>query len=162
MNKLLFIIVLLYAASAHAQDAWLPDPALTPGVTNPAVTQDNIKTTICQSGWTATIRPPASYTTALKKTQLTQTRYTDKNTRDFEEDHFLSLEIGGSPTDPQNLWPQPFAGNCGARVKDRIEGKLKRLVCAGTITLEEAQKAITPNWVQAYSKWVSPLECNNP
>jgi hypothetical protein len=42
-----------------------PNPALTPGVTNPAVTQANIKTTICKSGWSATVRPPESYTEAL-------------------------------------------------------------------------------------------------
>jgi len=45
----------------------LPDPACTPGATNSAVTRATIATTICRSGYTKTIRPPASYTGALKR-----------------------------------------------------------------------------------------------
>ncbi len=44
----------------------LPDMTRTPGVANPAVTQDSIDQTICVSGWTKTIQPPASYTSKLK------------------------------------------------------------------------------------------------
>jgi hypothetical protein len=44
-----------------------PDPETTPGVVNPDVTQGNIQQTICVRGWTATIRPPASYTNTQKK-----------------------------------------------------------------------------------------------
>ena len=63
---------------ALGQDVPVPDIArpihhLFPGATNPEVTQATINTTICQSGWTATIRPPASYTTSLKKTQMEST-----------------------------------------------------------------------------------------
>ena len=38
----------------------LPDPQCTPGSINTSVTQDNIKNTICVSGFTKTIRPPVS------------------------------------------------------------------------------------------------------
>jgi hypothetical protein len=38
-----------------------PDHATTPGVVNPDITQANIQQTICTRGWTATVRPPASY-----------------------------------------------------------------------------------------------------
>lgn len=40
----------------------LPDPACTPGAIDPAVTQANISSTICRSGYTSTVRPPASDT----------------------------------------------------------------------------------------------------
>ena len=76
-------------------------------MTNPDVTQDTIDSTICVSGWTATVRPPASYTTALKIQQIADYGYTDTSTADYEEDHFIPLELGGSPTDPGNLWPEP-------------------------------------------------------
>ena len=36
----------------------------------PEVKQSTIKKTICKSGWTATIRPPVSYTNALKIKQM--------------------------------------------------------------------------------------------
>ena len=91
-----------------------PDPETTPGVTNPEVTQANIHQTICVTGWTATIRPPQSYTGTLKKQQLKSVRFTDKNPAHYEEDHFISLELGGSPRDPKNLWPEMW-GRRGLR-----------------------------------------------
>ncbi|MBV8598859.1 MAG: hypothetical protein JO017_08565, partial [Actinobacteria bacterium] len=36
----------------------LASPTLTPGATNPDVTQATIGSTICVRGWTATVRPP--------------------------------------------------------------------------------------------------------
>jgi hypothetical protein len=127
----------------------------TTGAINPAVTQANIQQTICKANYTATIRPPASYTTKLKTTQLgtTYKSFTDKNLASYEEDHLISLEIGGNPTDPKNLWPQPYAG-IGARIKDQVENKLHNLVCSGKITLAQAQKEIATNWYAAYQKYV--------
>jgi hypothetical protein len=46
-------------------------------VTNPDVTQDTIDSTICVSGWTSTVRPPSSYTTALKIQQIAEYGYTN-------------------------------------------------------------------------------------
>lgn len=136
--------------SFAAAVALLP-PATTPGATNPAVTQSNIHSTICVSGWTKTIRPPASYTNALKKKQLRS--YSDKKPGDYEEDHLISLEIGGAPRDPKNLWPEPYPS---ARQKDQVEDKLKRLVCSGQVSLAYAQACIRKNW-QACVKKVSHL-----
>ena len=129
--------------------------AVTPGAINPAVTQANIQKTICVSGYTATIRPPASYTTKLKKTQLAgdYKAFTDKDLASYEEDHLISLEIGGNPTDPKNLWPEPYAGT-GARFKDQVENKLHDFVCAGKMPLAQAQKEIATNWYTAYQKYI--------
>jgi hypothetical protein len=85
-----------------------PDPSLTPGALNPAVTQATIQSTICVSGWTATIRPSESFTDALKVTQIGQYGYSDTSTADYEEDHLISLELGGAPADVRNLWPEPY------------------------------------------------------
>ncbi len=130
-----------------------PDPALTPGSLNPAVTQADIGSTICASGWTATIRPPESYTNDLKKTQIGQYGYADKSAASYEEDHLISLELGGNPTDPKNLWPEPYTvslsdgRSVGAHVKDAFESKLKKEVCAGTMTLAQAQTEVGDHWV---------------
>lgn len=131
--------------------------ATTPGAVNPDVTQANIESTICVSGWTKTIRPPASYTTRLKKQQMAA-RHLSGSTSDYEEDHIISLELGGHPTDPDNLWPQPWAGTYGARKKDQLENRLKRMVCAHTITLAEAQSAIRTDWAAAYIKYIGALK----
>jgi hypothetical protein len=139
-----------------ASGAILPNRARTPGAVNPAVTESDIGSTICKSGWTSTIRPPSSVTTALKKHQLA-TGYAykgDMKTKDYEEDHLISLELGGAPASAANLWPEPYNVTDGARVKDRIENKLHSLVCAHTLTLAAAQQAIATNWWTAYQKYV--------
>jgi hypothetical protein len=124
----------------------LPDPICTPGVTDSRVMQDNIQTTICVSGYTKTVRPPAAYTTSLKKQQMIAYGYTDTNPADYEEDHLIPLELGGHPTDPKNLWPQPRNGAYPASAKDRKENTLHANVCAGLVTLAAAQAAIALNW----------------
>ena len=129
----------------------LPDPSCTPGVYNSAVTQSTIGSTICVSGWTATVRPPTSYTNALKAQGIIDYGYSDTNMSDYEEDHQIPLELGGSPRDPNNLWPEPHSGTKNSTTKDGVETKLKNAVCNGTITLNAARTAIKANWTTALS-----------
>lgn len=144
-------------ASGAQLDWVLPIKKYTPGATSPSVNQDNIQSTICKSGWTDTIRPSTSYTNKLKTDQLASTyksfaKKWGTNLSAYEEDHLISLQLGGSPTDPKNLFPQPYAG-LNARTKDVVETALKRLVCSGKLKLVDAQKAISTNWVIAYNKY---------
>jgi len=109
---------------------------LTPGVVNPDVTQQTIGETICQHGWTKTIRPPSSYTNELKLEQMELYRRTG-SASDYQEDHLISLELGGHPTDPRNLWPEPIER---AVAVDDVEDELNAKVCAGEISLAEGQR----------------------
>jgi hypothetical protein len=109
---------------------------LTPGVLNPAVTQANIASTICRHGWTRTIRPPVSYTNGLKATGLRRYRLRGPPSA-YQEDHLISLELGGDPTDPRNLWPEPYPR---AAAVDRIENDLNHRVCTGALSLADAQR----------------------
>lgn len=131
----------------------LPDPACTPGSTNPSVTQSTIDSTICVSGWTSTVRPPTSYTNPLKVKQITEYGYGDTSTADYEEDHYIPLELGGNPRDPKNLWPESRLGPSGSTAgdKDTVENKLKKLVCSGQVGLTAAQRAIATDWRTAVS-----------
>jgi hypothetical protein len=125
-----------------------PDPACTPGALNPAVTQLTIASTICASGWSATVRPPVAYTQALKLSQMVA--YSLKGRPGlYEEDHLIPLELGGAPTDPRNLWPQRWDGPLGAHAKDVIENRLRVGVCAGRLTLAAAQDSIAGDWEAA-------------
>jgi hypothetical protein len=108
-----------------------------PGVTDPAVTQANIAQTICQPGYTKTVRPPVSYTNRLKR-KLYASRHLKGGLRAYELDHLVPLEVGGAPRDPANLWMEPIAD---ARKKDRVENVAHRLVCSGRLSLADAQKA---------------------
>lgn len=129
--------------------SFIPDPTCTPGSLNPLVTQETISKTICVSGYTATIRPSTYYTNKLKKQQIIEYGYLDTELKNYEEDHFISLELGGSPDDPKNLWPEPHPSY---NEKDRVENYLHKQICSGAMTLAEAQKAITINWYEVYKK----------
>jgi hypothetical protein len=53
---------------------------------------------------------------------------------------------GGHPNDPRNLWPEfPHSPN----PKDKVEDELHKKVCAGQITLLEAQQIISRDWTKA-------------
>ncbi|MDQ2781794.1 MAG: hypothetical protein M3Y26_04560 [Actinomycetota bacterium] len=106
---------------------------------NPAVTQATITTTICVSGYTKTIRPPQSYTGPLKVHQITTYGYADTSTGSYEEDHAIALEVGGAPSAPANLWPEPHAAS---GPDDTLENTLKAQVCSGALTLADAQSQL--------------------
>ncbi|HEV8461276.1 MAG TPA: hypothetical protein VGQ38_11260 [Gaiellaceae bacterium] len=110
--------------------------ARTPGVINPDVTQARLRDTVCKHGWTRTVRPPTSYTNALKRQQLRAYGLRGPPSA-YQEDHLISLELGGNPTDPRNLWPEPYPR---ASHVDQIENELNRQVCTGQLTLAAAQR----------------------
>jgi hypothetical protein len=131
-----------------------PDPVRTPGAVNPDIHQDGIEQTICNPHWsTRSIRPSADYTNRLKFDQIAEYGDLDTNPRDYEEDHLIPLELGGNPTDPHNLWPEPYETSIpdgGARSKDAVENYLHREVCTGYLTLEQAQREIVSDWYRVY------------
>lgn len=114
-----------------------------------------MRRTICVSGYTETVRPSSSYTDAIKQRQLAAGYRLgrDTDTSDYEEDHLVPLELGGSPTSVRNLWPEPYRGT-GARAKDTLENTLHGLVCDGALPLRTAQHAIAANWWRAYQRYV--------
>ena len=114
----------------------LADPVRTPGVLNPEVTQATILATICRHGWTATVRPPVEYTNALKRDQMRAYGEIGPPSA-YQEDHLISLELGGDPTDPRNLWPEPYPR---AAAVDQIENQLNGEVCSGSLSLHDAQE----------------------
>ena len=125
----------------------LPDLACTPGELNTQVSQSNIQQTICTAGYTRTIRPPVSYTDPLKLELMRSYRLTGAAGA-YELDHLVSLELGGDPRSPKNLWPEAYAPAPGAHEKDRVEGYLHRQVCSGAMPLVDAQSKIKGDWTQ--------------
>ena len=120
-------------------------PSTTPGALNPSVTQSNIHQTICDSGWTATVRPPASFTDKLKAQQM-QALGLKGDPHLWEEDHRVPLSSGGAPQDPRNLWPQKWEGSQGAHAKDAIEDQVHRAICSGRITLKQGREIFLGDW----------------
>jgi hypothetical protein len=134
---LLLLGVAIVAPDRAAQKSpYHADPVRTPGVLNPDVTQATINATICVHGWTKTIRPPTSYTNELKQEQMREYGVGGAMS-DYQEDHLISLELGGHPSDPRNLWPQPYPR---ASNVDTIENELNDKVCSGELSLADAQR----------------------
>jgi hypothetical protein len=100
------------------------------------------------SGYTATIRPPTSYTNPLKVQSIKAYGYNDTSLSSYEEDHLIPLEVGGSPRNVSNLWAQPHYGTYTSLQKDGFENYLHRQVCSGAIQLAEAQSEIAKDWVK--------------
>lgn len=145
MKKIALASLLFVASSVFA--ASVP----VPGRVDQHVRQSNIDKTICVKGYTATVRPHNDYTKRLKLKQIKEFGLPG-TAADYYEDHLISLELGGDPKDPKNLFPQPIAES---KKKDVIEDKLHDLVCSKQITLSEAQRAIAKDWQAAYTKYVT-------
>jgi hypothetical protein len=126
--------------NCHSENG-LPDSVCTPGEVR---TKD--ANNICHGGGTKQFRPPSSFTNALKRQQLIAYGYADTNPADYEEDHLISLEIGGSGADPKNLWPEPHAGKDNSFDKDKVENWMHRQICSGAMTPEAAQRGISTDW----------------
>lgn len=130
--KVAIMFALLLSGTAWA------NPSDPPGAINPDVTQSNLSQTVCVPNWTKTVRPPVSYTNKLKLEQMKALGLTGKPS-DFEEDHELDLACGGAPRDPNNLHPQSWVGDYGAKTKDVLESLEHRRLCKGEITLAQCQ-----------------------
>lgn len=129
-------------------DNWLPDKKCTPGLVNRSVTQSNIKSTICKSGWAEQQRKtvPDSYYAQGKARSLREYGYyAGRDIRTYEYDHLVPISVGGAVTDLRNLWvehddtPNP---------KDAVEAKVKAAVCDGRMTLAAARQGFQKDWTK--------------
>ncbi len=71
-------------------------------------------------------------------------------TGEYEVDHLVSLELGGS-NDIANLWPEAANPRPGFHEKDQVENYLHDQVCSGAVPLDQAQYQIATNWLQVYN-----------
>jgi len=117
----ILVLLTVSASGARAQSS-LPDASTIPGAVNPAVTQKTIGETICIPGWTRIVRPAVGYTEELKRQQMAAFGYHDRRLSHYEEDHLIPLGLGGAPSDPRNLWPEPRTppDGWGADRKDEL------------------------------------------
>lgn len=123
-----------------------PDPRLTPGDTLDVTKQD-----ICTPGYSKKVRDVPQ---AVKEEAYREYGITSRLPREYEVDHLISLELGGSNS-IKNLWPQSFqTESLNAHVKDKLENKLHEMICNGQIDMKTAQHDIATDWVAAYQKYV--------
>lgn len=129
-----------------------PNPALTPGATDPRITQRNIKETICSPLYLAEAQPAATYANRVKIIQIARYGYARADPAMYEEDHFIPVELGGDPDAPSNMWPEPTSPAPGSHEKDQVEASLNEQVCSGSMSLTAAQQAILNDWMAIYNR----------
>jgi hypothetical protein len=122
-----------------------PNPRLTPGATLPLTQTD-----VCTTRESA-VRPRLVLP-AVGKQVFAEYGIRNPQPYRYELDYLIDPDLGGSD-DARNLWPQPYSAQWNAHVKDALEEHLRELVCAGTITLAQAQKDISVDWISAYKKY---------
>ncbi len=121
-----------------------PDPALTPGATLPVTAAD-----ICVPGYSHAVRNVPS---DVKKQAYAEYGIAHHAAGEFEVDHLISLELGGSNS-LKNLWPQSYHTQpWNAHVKDALENALHEDVCTNQMPLAQAQQAIATDWIGAYQR----------
>jgi hypothetical protein len=130
-------------------EGFVQNPSMTPG---DVLTTD--RTQICTPGYTKTVRNVPS---SLKHQVYHAYGIPTHKPGDYEIDHLISLELGGSNS-VRNLWPESFKSQpLNAHVKDEIENKLHVMICNGQIGVSQAQQEIAHDWTVAYTKYIGPL-----
>lgn len=119
----------------------LPDFACSPGA---VLTTDS--KIICVSGYTKTVR---NVTEATKKKVFAEYGIPYSQRSNYEVDHIISLELGGS-NDISNLYPESYLIKNGAKTKDIFENYLHKQICNGKMEVAEAQRQISSDWFYYY------------
>ena len=125
----------------------LQDTECTPGDILSNVTKDQV----CRSGYASSVR---NVTTSTKNKVYAAYGITHHIAGEYEVDHLVSLELGGS-NDISNLWPEAASPKPGFHEKDKVENYLHDQVCSGAIALQQAQIEIATNWLNVYNQMPS-------
>jgi hypothetical protein len=128
-----------------SQTVYLPNPTLTPGDV-----LDVTKDDVCVPGYSQKVR---NVPESVKKQVYAEYGITSHQPGEYEVDHLISLELGGSNS-VKNLWPESYKGEWNAHVKDKLENKLHQKVCDGSLDLSMARHEIATNWIAAYQKYL--------
>jgi hypothetical protein len=144
VKPLPFILAIaLMASPVWADTTIVPDPTLTPG----AVRTTDVAL-ICSAG----TRELRHWSRERDDFILREYGLPAGPHPQYEIDHLVPLGLGGSDEDA-NLWPEPrrpLEPTWNAEAKDRLEWRLRDVVCGGQLDVREAQKAIAEDWTEAY------------
>jgi len=144
------ILGLYHVHKEEARSTWvnqaaeIPSPRLTPGAAR-AIDREEL----CHSALPKNGVVPAG----LRQRVFAAYGMANADPRGFEVDYLITPALGGAE-DIRNLWPQPYRSAVwNAGVKDALEDRLRDLVCRGQLDLNEAQRAISTDWIAAYKKY---------
>jgi hypothetical protein len=92
----------------------------------------------------------AGITAKLEKKVFARYRLPWERRSEFKIDHLIPTELGGADT-LDNLWPQSVrARPYGTDRKELLAEVLMKKVRDGKLTVEQAQEAISRDWIDAF------------
>ena len=130
--------------SAQQRPSYLPNPKLTPGATVKIG-----KDSLCAGSETV----DGSLSISLKRKVFELYGMRTESAVPHNIDHLIPVSLGGSNA-IENLWPQPLSGEWSYSQKNKLERRLRKLVCSGELDLETAQREISTDWVSAFKKYM--------
>ena len=128
----------------QATPSFMPNPKLTPGAT-----LDVPQKELCEHGFESSDRTiPITL-----KIQVADRYGIGADVAGYNVDHLIPVGLGGSNS-LKNLWPQPLSGEWSYQKKNRLEARLRKMVCSGDLELKKAQQEIATDWVSSYKKYM--------
>jgi hypothetical protein len=126
------VVTLLLGANGFSQELLLPNRKLTPGRV------------------ARTEKDRAGVTLQLEQKVFARYRLPWIRRGEFKMDHLIPAELGGADT-LDNLWPQSVkARPYGTDRKELLTDVLLEKIRAGKLTIEQAQEAISRDWIDAF------------
>ncbi len=151
-RSVMLLLALVVAGLALADDT--PNLQLTPGAIRIGLSEPEI----CSVKWSKDKR---HVTQSMKQQVFALYGYSGNDDprcvpagkRRCEIDHLISRELGGAD-EVKNLWPEAYGTSpWNAVLKDKLENRLHKEMCAGRITLKAAREMLVNDWRNAYRKY---------
>jgi hypothetical protein len=127
------------AANVLAGDNLLPDPMLTPG-------------RVARNG-----RDRNGVTEEMERHIFSLYQIPWRRRTEFKVDHLIPTELGGADS-IDNLWPQSlYTRPYNAERKELLTRRLLALIASGEMTLTQAQREISEDWISCFVEHLGML-----
>jgi hypothetical protein len=130
------LLTLLLAVRAQAGDDMLPNPKLTPGK---IARKDKDRNGVTEE---------------MERHLFDRYHIPWRRRPEFKVDHLIPIELGGADV-MENLWPQSlYARPYSVKRKELLTRHLLARIAAGKMTLAQAQKEISEDWISCFVEYV--------
>jgi hypothetical protein len=130
------LLSLMLAVQAQAADDLLPNPKLTPG-------------RIARKD-----KDRKGVTEEIERHLFDRYHIPWRRRAEFKVDHLIPIELGGADV-MENLWPQSlYARPYSVERKELLTQHLLARIAAGKMTLAQAQKEISEDWISCFVDYV--------
>jgi hypothetical protein len=130
------LLTLMLAVPAQAAEDMLPNPKLTPG----KIARND--------------KDRNGVTEEMERHLFDRYHIPWRRRPEFKVDHLIPQELGGADV-MENLWPQSLSARpYSVERKDLLTQQLLTRIATGKMTLAQAQKEISEDWISCFVEYV--------